>query len=391
MKPWFLLGVFATVLILVRLVLLDPIVLNLTDSWNAMCKGNIDFLAFPVEVGPIVAGKPSEHIQLNRSSYAYRAILQRTGLQSSNSPKIYVDADEPSTPFPLRNVKAALASQSYSLTDLTNARITDTTFGIECGSDEWWRVQYPHTEPAIWEAIRDETQDPHAKSCSYLRKKGWCQSSSRASAITRFFCPQTCGYKFASDGGLVYNSGQDGVPYHCQKTLGFGLQVLPCVDKTLPDAQSAFDYFVDGIEHKFAGVFRALSGGNSTHDQVNVQKLRELAKQGCPWLYPDNDPSKWIHHVDFHTNGLSYHLSAILCDIAWKEIFGEYFTARIHLCPVACGCTTTVASKYVQDGKNWSVYIGMTEECPQSCFPENIRGEPFPVDTFNLLLETLGK
>ena len=166
--------VLAGVLILASAFLLAPVVNNMRETKRVMCSGSLNFLGAQLSSGPMVIGT-TKSTSVDRNSYGYKALLQRTGLQHAFPQKTWYEGP----PFVFDTVTQLLEWKQRTLIDEASAPFNDPTF-VDC-MDHFREFVYPGSATATLEALRDKTANSSIASCKDV--KPYCYQRGEAGNV----------------------------------------------------------------------------------------------------------------------------------------------------------------------------------------------------------------
>lgn len=349
LAPWAKLVVAGTVMTCVGALYLIPMVSTMEDVANAMCGGDTAFLAVELQHGAVVAGAPSKSGIL-RTSYAYEAVYQRTELDGAASTPIYFQNE----PFVFNKVSTIQAWKGLSISQTAGLPPFDPLF-VGCGNMHYvW--SNAKRAPAAAAALRATTSIANT-SCANLAPLCHNDSSIKGQVV-RLFCPESCG-AYNPLSGLFMTHPEDGLPATCLEIFATGLSQVPCRDLSLPELlqMRGWHDYLSGLLTFFQPAMWIVSQGNTTHYENMVQNIvNGMMTKGCPF-FAQKVPIFGLDGTDF---------SASICDPDDHTMAGR--RSIRPFCPVTCGCSTIVKTRFSSYSMPWDIRVGMQTHCPAQCF-----------------------
>jgi hypothetical protein len=400
-QPFLKVLLMAVLLLLVRFAMLGPVIDNLEEVARVMCDGDQLFLAGELNNGVMFVGAPTRDIQIDADGYQYAAILQKTQLKESgllSQPLISMDADSGTAPvFPIPDVKTATDYTTTSIGDFM-LKAGSSTMLVDCMPDLYWTLALDpmgtNAANAINSALHYEFKDLNpplanpvgtnrtamgaalASHCAAFETTRKCYLRSRQGVIARFFCPFTCGL-YSPISGNAFNDPADGVPYMCDWINKFSLLnlyynylipglpqyggtpgPLQCTD--IPSSSGAWANYAQSYVEYWTPTLEFLVAPDSL--QSSKKALTDGLTSGCGFLASNLQ-------IFSPVLGINISFSPVqMCDPELMESLGVRLRSMAYLCPVSCGCGSTIRSKYKKANLPWDMELGLKVQCVESCF-----------------------
>jgi hypothetical protein len=342
-------------------VFLEPLVTNMREVDRLMCSGPNNFVAVPLSWGPTVVGAPTK-ADIDRDSSLYRSVMQRAELHSQPVKQFYEGA-----PYIFNSVNTMKGWKERTIEDWGMNSVGPTF--MFC-ADLAQGFAHPHIKDPTWEAMKLTFGDADLTHCDnmtkYCNERQWPQA--------RLLCPKTCG-GHSPLSGQISDDAKNGMPFACilDKTVE-SMSTVSCNERTPAELASdeGFQNYFEGIASWLMPAYAALCAGNATCIGGRKQEVIDYSKTaGCNFFKPWFLNTSRHYQLDFRPTGGPL----VVYDFCLVTETLDFRSARA-LCPITCGCSTTLKTYYDKMALVFDYDAAVTTQCPGKCFDMPAFGRP---------------
>lgn len=299
------------------IVVLEPQVDHLRDARDAICGGNIGFVATVNKFGVVVAASDvvgDEDSSNYDTTYVFKAFEEL--IRSPNDAAL---RDSFGDSHSLSAISVGLQGAVLSLAGNADMSVAEATGFWNNGCTDLGKL-------AIYQSVLADAVKPGASRVSCTDAKAFCNHDSVAGVRSRQICPETCGCRDPLS-SLVLNSISQGCPHTCMASTDFRNALLKhsCeVDAGKNDVR--FQRFLQGLA-EFRDSYPVSWQG------LVEQIITELKNNGCQALVVGGFiPKGGSWPIDFCAEDNTYSLKPLR-----------------YMCPLTCECQKA-KSKYLCPG-----------------------------------------